>query len=132
MLKLNTDRKTLRKFGTLMAAVFVIFSTIFFIRQKGPESLSALVASCVFLAAGITLPVVLRPLYIIWMHFAFLLSWVNTRIILIIFFYLILTPLGLFKRLLSARSLKNRRDEETYWKKKEKIGLSLSDYERRF
>ena len=35
---------------------------------------------------------VLRPIYVGWMKFAFVLGWINTRLILGLFFYLILTP----------------------------------------
>jgi hypothetical protein len=70
--------------------------------------------------------------YKVWMRVAFILSWVNTRIILFVLFYLILTPIGLVLRLFKVDLLERRKQAETYWKIKEKAGFNPLNYERRF
>ena len=74
----------------------------------------------------------LKQIYRAWMCFARILSWINTRIILIIMFYLIFTPMGLFMRLFKIDLLERKKKEGTYWKKKEKIEFNPLNYERRF
>jgi uncharacterized protein involved in cysteine biosynthesis len=52
----------------------------------------------------------LRRLYDGWMVFVRALAWINARIILMVVFYLILTPVGLFRRLLGYDPLNRRVD----------------------
>lgn len=68
------------------------------------------------------------------MRFALVLSWVNTRLILLIIFYLIFTPIGLAMRLFGIDLLERKSDKnkKSYWKKKEKKSFSRLDYERQF
>lgn len=76
----------------------------------------------------------LKPLYALWMKFALVLSWINTRIILFLMFYLIFTPLGLILKLLGKDLLdiKINKSAKSYWRKKEKNEFGLSSYERQF
>lgn len=73
-----------------------------------------------------------RAVYRAWMRFVFILGWINTRIILVILFYLILTPVGLLLRLFRIDLLERRKKVGTYWKKKEKVKFNPLNYERRF
>lgn len=63
-----------------------------------------------------------RLLYRYWMKFAHVLGWINTRILLTLFYFVILTPfallVSLFKRDLLDQSFKP--NEPTYWLPKEK------------
>lgn len=59
---------------------------------------------------------VLRKLYAGWMRFARALAWVNARVILTVVFYVILTPVGLVRRLLGYDPMRRRleRDAASY------------------
>lgn len=72
----------------------------------------------------------LKPVYDLWMKFAAVLAWVNTRIILIVMFYLVFTPIGLIMRIfgMDVLGLKIERNKESYWLKKDK----KTSYERQF
>lgn len=72
----------------------------------------------------------LKPIYDLWMKFAAVLAWVNTRIILIVMFYLVFTPVGLVMRLFGMEQLDRRleKEKESYWVKKDK----KTNYERQF
>ncbi len=69
-----------------------------------------------------------------WMKLAFVLSWINTRLILCLMFYLIFTPIGLILKLLRKDLLELKIDKagETYWKKKERRELGIASYEKQF
>jgi hypothetical protein len=58
----------------------------------------------------------------------------NTRILLVIIFYLIFAPVGLFLRLFGKDPLdrKINRSAATYWHHKEKREAAILDYERQF
>ena len=72
----------------------------------------------------------LKPVYDIWMKFAAVLAWVNTRIILIVMFYLVFTPIGLIMKLFGSDQLGLRmeKEKESYWIKKD----GKVNYERQF
>jgi hypothetical protein len=68
------------------------------------------------------------------MKFAFLLGWLNTRLLLGVFFYLILTPIGLLLRL-TGRDLLDRKIDpaaRTYWSKREVVPFDPERCERMY
>ena len=132
MEKLKLDKKMLRKFGMTMGIAFLVISSLFFFRHKHTVAAYGSIISCVFFIMGLSLPTFLKPVYTAWMRLAFILGWINTRIILVILFYLVFTPVGLFMKLFGIDSLERKKKETTYWKKKEKMDLDPSNYERRF
>ena len=98
MEKLNLDKKSLKSFGITMCIAFFIISGIIFIK-KGQITFTFAAISALFLLVAFLRPGFLKPIYIFWMKLALVLSWINTRIILFVIFYLIFTPIGLCMRL---------------------------------
>lgn len=68
------------------------------------------------------------------MKFALVLSWINTRLILILLFYFAFTPIGLIIKLLGKDLLdkKINRANDSYWRKKEKNEFGMATYEKQF
>ncbi len=130
--KLKLDKVTLKSFGLTIGAVFLALGSLFLFRQKHNIAINNFVASGMFFTAGLVFPILLKPIFIIWMRFAFILGWINTRVILIILFYLVFTPLGLLIRLFRIDLLERKNKGATYWRKKEKNDFNISNYERRF
>ncbi|MCU0666087.1 MAG: SxtJ family membrane protein [Candidatus Omnitrophica bacterium] len=127
------DKKTLKNFGLTMAvALAVIFALVFFFHKHINYWLLAI--SLIFLVLAVVCPFVLKPVYILWMKLAKILSWINTRILLIIMFYLIFTPIGIMIRLLGKDLLERKIDKnsKTYWKKKEKGEFTPESYLHQF
>jgi hypothetical protein len=60
---------------------------------------------------GLILPMVLQPIYIVWMKFGNVMNWINTRIILGILFYLIFLPIGMLMRLFGKDSMHRKLDK---------------------
>lgn len=133
MEKLNLDKKTLMKFGITMGIAFMAI-TIFILFRHKYSILPASVISLIFFISAFTMPVLLKPVYIIWMRLALVLAWINTRLILFIIFYLIFTPMGLVMKLFRVDLLDRKIDKNkmSYWKQKEKKHLNPLDYERQF
>lgn len=133
MEKLSLDKKTLKKFGITMGVVFLIITLLLAIRHK--QNLTTVFSiSIIFFTLSFIAPVLLKPVYIFWMKLAFILAWINTRLILFIIFYLIFTPIGLGLRLFGVDLLDKKIDKnkDSYWKIKEKKSFSPLDYERQF
>lgn len=133
MEKLDLTRKNLRKFGITMGAVFIFLALFLIFRHKDKIAV-IITASTAFFLSAFLMPSILKPVYIFWMRIAFILSWVNTRIILILIFYLIFAPLGLVIRLFGKGLLEKRLDKGaiSYWKQKEDSGFDKLNYERQF
>jgi len=132
MEELKFDKATLRKFGLTLAIAFLLISGLFFFRQRNNFAAYCLAISLLFVIMRLAPVILLKPVYIIWMRFAVVLVWINTRAILLILFYLVFTPLGFLMRLFKIDLLERKDNPSTYWKKKEKTGCARLDYERRF
>ncbi|MGA9121288.1 MAG: SxtJ family membrane protein [Bacteroidota bacterium] len=128
----SSDAK-IRNFGILFCVVMVGLAGLSLYRgHAGWPWLTA--ASVLFLLAGFFAKPLLRPVYIGWMMFAFALGWVNTRLILGVFFYGILFPVGLVLRIIGKDPLSRKIDrrQQTYWIKSEQTAIERQRYERPF
>ncbi len=90
----------LRKFGLITSALLVVFFVVLipWIWDLG-YPLWPWIVGGILSAVALIAPAGLRPVYKVWMHFAELLGWVNTRIILGVIFFLVFVPFGLIMRL---------------------------------
>jgi hypothetical protein len=60
---------------------------------------------------GLLIPAALGPVYKVWMKFGHVMGAINTRLILGLFFYLIVTPFGFVMRLFRWDPMRRRRVE---------------------
>jgi len=114
--------KEVRKFGLLFGSICAAITV--FMLYKGNGHWTWFAGACVFfVVTGLIRYQVLRPIYIGWMKFAFVLGWINTRILLSVFFYLILTPISLLMRLLSKDLLDEKIEPgaTSYWRKRHMV-----------
>ena len=107
MEKINLDTKSLKKFGMTLGFAFLIIAVFIIIRHKH-SPLPVLIIAAIFFIIRAVAPVLLKPVYIAWMKLAYLLGWVNTRLVLIIIFYLVFTPIGLMMRLFGIDPLERK------------------------
>lgn len=123
----------LRKFGLLFAALGAVIAGLFWWKGNAGWWIPA-VCAVSFAAAGTVAPWILRPLYVPWMAFAKFLGWLNTRILLTLFFVLVITPVGLVIRLLRKDLLdeRSRKSALTYWKPRDVTVIDKSRYENLF
>lgn len=126
------DKLKLKKFGMLMGFALALLSLVFWIRGDSVLSALSLASACLFFAAGLAWPFLLEPVYTCWMFAGSLLGWINTRIILVVIFYLVISPMGVLMRLCGADFLERKNKEDSYWKKREGRDFCPSEYERRF
>ena len=131
--KIKTEKKDLQNFGFTAGIILLVISGFLFWKEKE--------AFQIFVAIGITLffttiaiPVVLKPVYWVWMIFAIILGWFMTRVILSLLFYVVITSIGLILRLLGKQFLELRWDKskESYWNFKNDDPLEKENYEKQF
>ena len=108
--------KQLRSFGLTVGGIFALigFWPLFF-TGVGPRSWAVGLAACLLIPA-LALPKILFWPYKGWMMLGHVLGWINTRIILGVVFYLIVTPIGAVRRWLGKDPMgqRLRPDLDTY------------------
>ena len=133
MERIYTDKKNLKKFAFSMSAALTIVGTVLLLRNIR-SFLWFYTFAALILGLGISAVKLLKPVYIVWMRFAYILAWINTRIILTLVFFIVFTPLGLIMRLFRSDPLQRNfsKQVKSYWKNREKTEFDPLRYERQF
>jgi hypothetical protein len=108
----NPDRGELRKFGWVFAAMIVVLFALLlpWLNDRVLPLWPFYIAVPIALLAAIQ-PLALQPLYRGWMKFGVVAGLINTRIIMSIVFFVMLTPLAWTMRLLGKDPLARRFDD---------------------
>ncbi|MFQ5601694.1 MAG: SxtJ family membrane protein [bacterium] len=133
--KLQQDKKALRKFGLTMApAFFVLGLLIFFLGSKPEKAFWLWGIAVIFLTSGLIAPKILKGIYKIWMGLALLIGWVMSRVILSLLYYLAITPIAFFMRLIGKDLLDQKIDKNisSYWTVRENQEINIQKYEKLF
>src|SRR6185369_11970595 len=96
--ELKTGAPELRKFGWLVGGVFTVLGLLMWLRHK-PHFPYFLTPGLVLVVLGTVAPKILKPVYIAWMSMAIVLGFVVSHVILTLFFFAVITPIGLVARL---------------------------------
>ena len=108
-------RRTLTSFAFIMSAALMVIAGFQWRRGASQWVLITLIAIAgVFLIAAAVAPSLLRPVYRGWMRVGEVLGWVNTRVILTLIFFLVVTPIGLLMRLFGRSPIATARND-SYW-----------------
>ncbi|RJR29108.1 MAG: hypothetical protein C4574_03885 [Candidatus Latescibacterota bacterium] len=114
------ETKKIREFAFAVSTVLAILSRVRLWRGHDPHFGILLGAAGALALAAIFVPRVLRPVYRGWMVVARGLLWFNTRLLLSIIFFLVVTPIALAFRVARRDPLERALDEgaASYWKKR--------------
>ena len=123
-----------RSFGRTVGTAFCILAGLFYWRDHPLAFQVTVVLGALLLAGGFLAPSALRLPYRGWMKFARAAAWFNTRLILTLVFYLLITPIALLLRLFGKSTLKLRWDKQatSYWIRREKVPFDPQRYEKHF
>ena len=130
---IKSEKSDLRNFGIIVGIILLIISGFLFWKEKESFQIFLAIGITLFLTA-IVIPVVLKPVYWMWMIFAIILGWIMTRVILSLLFYVIFTPIGLTLRFFGKQFLELRWDKskDSYWNFKTNEHLQKEKYEKQF
>ena len=95
--QLKTGDRQLRKFGLLVGGVFALLGLFFLFRDKAHWPYF-LLPGAALIASGALLPRALKYVYVAWMSAAFVLGFVMAHVLLTLFFFLVIAPIGLAAR----------------------------------
>ena len=95
------DQQGLRRFGFVTGAIVaVLFGLALPLVLRHPWPVWPWVLLALLAALGLAAPALLRPVYRTWMRFGHAMGRVTTPLILALAFFLVISPLGLLRRLL--------------------------------
>jgi saxitoxin biosynthesis operon SxtJ-like protein len=131
--KLKTGAGDLRKFGLMVGGVFILLGVLLLLRHRS-SYLSFCGAGALLAAFGVIWPRALKYVYIAWMALAFTLGFVMSNVILTLFFFLFVTPIGLLARLFQKDFLARKWDKRaaSYWIQCGREVKPANTYERQF
>ena len=131
--QISTRKKDIRKTGWVLGILAVLAGGYLFWKH-GDGSLIFITAGAVLLLVSTIVPVVLKPLHLAWMTLAVILGWIMSRVILIVLFYLVVTPVALAARLAGTQFLELKWDssQATYWNARETSPVDKEQYEKQF
>jgi len=100
------DQAGLRKFGlTTGAIVAVLFGLFFPWLLERPWPLWPWIVFGVLAVFALLAPKALNPIYKVWMRFGLIMSRITTPLIMGVVFFLIISPIALFRRLIGRDAL---------------------------
>lgn len=105
MVNKEANVKELRSFGLLVGTIFCILGLWpMLFRGQAPRMLVFLVGGSLMVLGGLV-PHVLSPVHKVWMWIGHLLGWINTRVLLGIVFYGLITPIGIVLHMMGKSTI---------------------------
>jgi hypothetical protein len=137
---IETTNARIRSFGTLFAVIGMLIIPAIVFWKRGMWTDTASISAAIGLAfylSGRFAPSVLKPVYVAWMRLAMVLNYIMTRVIISLVFLLIMTPIGVVRRLSGSstpKSFHRFRDPstETYWIRRASTKNSAESYFRQY
>ena len=129
---LDVTPRNLRKFGLVVGFVFAVLACWMLWKDRAPQLRLILGLVGLYLVlVGVLFPRFLKTVYRVWMGFALAVGWVVSRILLIVLFVVVMTPIGLIIRLFGKRLLEidPKVQKDSYWIPRAKKELN---YEKMF
>lgn len=131
MLEINTNpsKSDLKWFGLIFGAVLMVVGLVLWLKTSvlfGMGS-SPTIASKVVWALAVLFPIVYyaipparKPLFVGFMYAAFPIGWVASNVILVVVYYVVMTPIGLVMRLAGKDPMQRELlpESPTYWEER--------------
>ena len=129
------NKKQLRQFGLMVGGVLILIG-LWKLYQGKHETARLILWSVgvALMVTGAIVPTLLRPVYWLWMKLAHLLGWVNTRLLLGIIFFVIITPMTIVMKIFGRDALNRKinKDADSYWIPRPPIESVKEHCERQF
>jgi hypothetical protein len=130
---IRSGTKELRQFGVTIAAALCLIGGWLWWKESGWYSY-LLIAAAAVLATALLVPRLLKPFQKCWMVLGLCMGLVVTGVLMVVLFYLVVTPIGLLMRLRGMDPLKRSfdREAESYWIPRDAGTADRKNYERQF
>jgi Saxitoxin biosynthesis operon protein SxtJ len=127
------SNRELRRFAFTVGTGLALIGALSRYRGHTDAPMVLWVIAAILWLLGLVQPSLLLPVQRAWMAFASILGWVNTRIILGLLFYVVLTPVSVLMRFFRDPLDRRLHDgRNSYWIQKKAHALDSKEYERQF
>jgi hypothetical protein len=125
--------KELRQFGVTIAAALCLIGGWLWWKESRWDGYLFVAAAAVLLPT-LLFPNLLKPFHRFWMVLGLCMGLVVSSVLMIVLFYLVVTPIGLLMRLRGMDPLKRSfdREAESYWIPRDAGTADKKNYERQF
>ena len=127
------DKSDWRKFGITMGIILAVIG--FYLLWKGKNYVEYVFSlAAAFFILGLVIPSALKFVYKAWIVMSVIMGFIMTRVIMVIIFYMIVTPVGFVASIIGKNFLDMKIDKtaKSYWIVREIVRKEKSDYERQF
>lgn len=123
----------LRRFGLTVGGVFLVLASISWWRAHVYAPIVMATLGVLLVVPGLLKPSVLGPVERRWMQFAEVLGRFNARVILSVFWILVMTPVGVVRRMLHDPLARKMRDGSTStWVRRTSEPVAIDRYRQQF
>lgn len=119
-------KSNLRKSGYIFSLMIIIIFVIFPFLIHSKFNIAALIFSCLIFVISSAKPFILRKPYLIWIKIGNLLGEFNSRIILGVFFYILITPFSIIRNICKFLFFK-KYNKNSFYKKGNKNMSNFKD-----
>jgi hypothetical protein len=119
-----------RKFGLTVGGVFLVLAVLARWRGHAVSSPIFAIAAILLIVAGVVIPAGLRQVDRAWMALAHLISKVTTPLFMGLIYFVILTPIGLVRRIGGGNALVHKAGPTGFWA--DRSQAPASSLERQF
>jgi Saxitoxin biosynthesis operon protein SxtJ len=131
--KQQVTNQQARKTALIVAGVLLLLAGWNLYRQRMTVVAVLGGIALTLIIMGLLVPPAARAFHIAWMKLAFVLGYINARILLFLLFYLVITPYGLVARLFGHDPLNRRaKERDSFWIPREKSRQAKEGFERSF
>ena len=109
----TTSVKELRSFGLLVGGIVTVIGLWPVVRYGALPRTWAITVGGLLIAFGLFSPRMLAPIHRAWMWIGHVLGWINTRILLGIVFYGLITPLAIIFRVMGKDTMRQAFSENS-------------------
>ena len=122
-----------RKSALLVAAALLLIAAWNLYRGRTTVAIASGALGGALLIIGLLAPAAARAFHAAWMRLAALLGHVNSRVLLTVMYYLVVTPYGVVTRLVGRDPLRRRGAQAgSYWVERKATRQTREQFERLF
>ena len=124
----------LRRFGLTVGGMFLLLGGLSRWRGHVWPPLVMWTVGVLLVVPGLVVPSVLAPVQRAWMRFGAAMGEVSSRVILTVFFFVVIAPVGFVLRTVVRDPLDRRLDDgkATNWVRRDRVPVERARYEQQF
>ena len=121
-----------RRFGVTVGGAFLVIAGLLWWRDHAMAVRIVGGLGGLLVLAGLAIPTHLGPIERAWMALAHAISKVTTPIVMGVMYLLVLTPVGIARRILGGNPLEHAPAEQSYWKPRQPGARRTASLRRQF